>query len=174
MLEDQHFEEPESQQPYLDCITQAWQSEIHLFARRLEEYSNEAHLSAVMAAIQYSETLPDTNLQSQDDDSPDFEGKDDDSYSLLQNATKAPIILKDFIRALPHCPITHWASQMCNNPKLFICPCSIHSKPRWGKNEISMHDDYGCRATAMTSQELLKHVKDEGDSTHTAISFYPS
>jgi hypothetical protein len=24
----------------------------------------------------------------------------------------------------------------------------------------------------MTSQELLKHLKDEGDSTHTAISIY--
>jgi hypothetical protein len=53
-LEDQHFEEPESQEPYLDCLTQAWHREICLFARQLKEYSNEAHLSAVMAAIQYS------------------------------------------------------------------------------------------------------------------------
>jgi hypothetical protein len=44
----------------------------------LEEYSNEAHLSAVMAAIQYSEKIHDT-----DEFSPDVEGKDDDSYSLL-------------------------------------------------------------------------------------------
>jgi hypothetical protein len=34
-----------------------------------------------------------------------------------------------------------------------------------GENEISIHDDHGCRATAMTPQELLKHLKDEGDST---------
>jgi hypothetical protein len=73
-LEDQHVEEPESQQPYLDCLTQVWHREIRLFARRLEEYSNEAHLSAVMAAIQFSETLHDTNPQNQDDVSPDFEG----------------------------------------------------------------------------------------------------
>jgi hypothetical protein len=73
-LEDQHFEEPESQQPYLDCLTQTWHREIRLFARQLEEYSNEAHLSAVMAAIQYSKTLPDSNLQNQDDFSSDFEG----------------------------------------------------------------------------------------------------
>jgi hypothetical protein len=66
-LEDQHFEEPESQEPFRDCLTQVWHREIHLFARQLEEYSNQAHLSAVMAAIQYSETLPDTHLQSQDD-----------------------------------------------------------------------------------------------------------
>jgi hypothetical protein len=61
-LEDQHFEEPESQEPYLDCLAQVWHRQIHLFARQLEDYSNEAHLTAVMAAIQYSETLPDTNL----------------------------------------------------------------------------------------------------------------
>jgi hypothetical protein len=83
---------------------------------------NEAHLSAVMAAIQYSEKIHDT-----DEFSPDFEGEDDDSYLLLQNHTKTPIILKDFLRALPQCPIIHWASQMCNNHKLCFCPCSIHS-----------------------------------------------
>jgi hypothetical protein len=94
-LEDPHFEEPESQQPYFDCITQVWHKHIRLFARELEEYSNEAHLSAVMVAIQYSEPL----LQNQDDFSPDFEGKDDDNYLLLQNPTNAPIILKDFLRA---------------------------------------------------------------------------
>jgi hypothetical protein len=86
----------------------------------LEEYSNEAHLSTVKAEIQYSETLSDTNLQNQDDFSPDFEGKDDDSFSFLQNPTMTPIILKDFLRALPLCPIIHWASQMCNNPKLLF------------------------------------------------------
>ena len=38
------------------------------------------------------------------------------------------------------------------------------------KIEISIHDDHGCKGTAMTPQELLKHLKNEGDSTHTAIS----
>jgi hypothetical protein len=52
-----------------------------------------------MAASQYSETFPDTNLQNQDDFFPDFEGKDDDSYLLiLQSPTKAPIISKKFHR----------------------------------------------------------------------------
>ncbi len=32
-LEDQHFEEPESQQTYLDCLTPVWHREIRLFAR---------------------------------------------------------------------------------------------------------------------------------------------
>ena len=54
-LEDPHFEEPESQQPFLDCITQVLHQHIHLYARQLEGYSDEAHHSAVMAAIQYSE-----------------------------------------------------------------------------------------------------------------------
>jgi hypothetical protein len=85
----------------------------------LEEYSNEAHLSAVKAAIKYSETI----FQSQDDEVPDYEGKDEeDDYSCLQNPTKTPIISKDFLRALPHCPIIHWASQMWNNPKF----CFVH------------------------------------------------
>ncbi len=41
-----------------------------------------------------------------------------------------------------------------------------------GKNNIFIDDDHGCKATAMTPQELLKHLKNEGDSTHTAIFFY--
>jgi hypothetical protein len=104
ILEDQQFQDPESQQQYLDCITQVWHREICLSARRLEEYSVEAHLSAVLAAIQYSETL----LQNQDDEVPDYEPSDEeDEYSRLQNPTNTPIISKDFLRALPHCPIIH-------------------------------------------------------------------
>ncbi len=81
--EDPHVEDPESQQQYLDCLTQVWHREISLFARRLEDYSIEAHLSAVMAAIQYSEEKHET-----DELSSDFEGKYDDSFSLLQNPIK--------------------------------------------------------------------------------------
>ncbi len=40
------------------------------------------------------------------------------------------------------------------------------------KNYIFIDDDHGCKATTMTPQELLKHLKNEGDSTHTAISIY--
>jgi hypothetical protein len=50
-LEDQQFEEPESRQQYLDCITQVWHREIGLLARQLEDFSDGAHLSAVLAAI---------------------------------------------------------------------------------------------------------------------------
>jgi hypothetical protein len=135
----------------------------------LEEYSNEAHLSAVKAANLYSETL----LQSQDDEGPDYEPSDEkDVYSCLQNPTKTPIISKDFLKVLPLCPIIHWASQMKNNPKLCFCPCSNSSQPRRKKNNIFIDDDHGCKATAMTPQELLRHLKNEGDSAHKAISIY--
>jgi hypothetical protein len=90
-LEGPNVEEPESQQPFFDCITQVCHQHIRLFARELEDYSNEAHYSIVMAAIQYSETL----LQNQDDFSPELEGKDDDEYLLLQKPTKTPIISKN-------------------------------------------------------------------------------
>jgi hypothetical protein len=42
-LKDPHFEESESQQPFFDCITQVWHQHIHLYARQLEGYSDEAH-----------------------------------------------------------------------------------------------------------------------------------
>ncbi len=84
-LEDPHDEDPESQQQYLDCLTQVWHRKIRLFARQLEGYSSEAHLSAVMTAIQYSEKIHDT-----DEFSPDFEGKDDDSFSSFRTLQRPP------------------------------------------------------------------------------------
>jgi hypothetical protein len=108
-LEDQQFEDQESKELFLQCLTPVWHRDIPVFAQRFEEYSDEAHLSPVKVVIQYSETL----LQSQDDEVPDYEGKaEEDDYSCLQNPTKAPIISKDFLRVLPHCPIIHWASQI--------------------------------------------------------------
>jgi hypothetical protein len=73
-LEDQQFEDPESQKLFLQCFTLVWHRDIHVFARQLEEYSNKAHLSTVQAAIQYSETL----VQSQDDEPPDYEPSDEE------------------------------------------------------------------------------------------------
>jgi hypothetical protein len=84
-LEDQSCEEQESQQLFLDCLTPVWHRDICLFARRLEEYSNEAHLSAVMAGIQYSDILTDT-----DEFSPDFEGGDDDIFSSFRTLQRPP------------------------------------------------------------------------------------
>jgi hypothetical protein len=50
-LQDQQFEDQESQELFLQCLTPFWHRDIRVFARQLEEYSNEAHLSAVKAAI---------------------------------------------------------------------------------------------------------------------------
>jgi hypothetical protein len=41
-----------------------------------------------------------------------------------------------------------------------------------GKNKIYIHDDHECKTTAMTCQDLLRHLTNEDDSTHTAISIY--
>jgi hypothetical protein len=133
-LEDQQFKDPESRELFLQCPTPIWHRDISVFARQLEEYSNEAHLSTVKAAILYSETL----LQSQDDEGPVYEpSNEEDVYSHLQNPAKTPIISKDFLKALPLCPIIHWASQMKNNPKLCFCPCSNSSEP-WREKIISL------------------------------------
>ncbi len=51
ILEDQQFEDPESQEPFLQCLTPVWHRDICVFSRRFKEYSDEAHLSAVKAAI---------------------------------------------------------------------------------------------------------------------------
>jgi hypothetical protein len=50
-LEDKQFEDPESQELFFQCLTHVWHRDIRVFARQLEEYSNEAHLSAVKAEI---------------------------------------------------------------------------------------------------------------------------
>jgi hypothetical protein len=56
--------------------------------------------------------------------------------------------------------------------KLCFCPCSNSSQPWREKSNILIKDYHGCKATARTPQELLRHLKNEGDCTHTAISIY--
>jgi hypothetical protein len=96
---------------YFFNILHPFGTETYMFL--LEDWKSIAMKPIDSLAIQYSETL----LQNQDDFSPDFEPSDEeDEHSCLQNPTKTPIILKYFLRALPFCPIIHWASQMKNNP----------------------------------------------------------
>jgi hypothetical protein len=119
---------------YFFNVLHTFSTETYVFLLGNQKSINKAHLSAVMAAILYSENL----LQSQDEESPDYEPSDEeDVYSHLQNPTKTPIISKDFLKVLPLCPIIHWASQMKNNPKLCFCPCSNSSQP-WRKKIISI------------------------------------
>ncbi len=79
-----------------------------------------------------------------------------------------PHHLKKILRALPHCPIIHWASQMCNDPRLYVCPCSKHSSSWRENNKIFIHDDHICKVGLMTPQDLLQHLRSEGNSTPTA------
>ena len=55
---------------------------------------------------------------------------------------------------------------------LCFCPCSKHSGPWRDNNNIIIHHDHGCMVGLMTPQELLQHLRSEGDATHTAISIY--
>jgi hypothetical protein len=66
-LEDQELEDPDNQELFLQYLIPVWHRDMHDFARQMEEYSNEAHLSAVLAAIQYLDRL----LPTQDDEGPD-------------------------------------------------------------------------------------------------------
>ncbi len=50
-LEDQEFEDPDSQELFLQCLTPVWHRDIRVFARQKEEYSDKAHLSTFLAAI---------------------------------------------------------------------------------------------------------------------------
>ncbi len=93
-------------------------------------------------------------------------------WVFMSNPTYTPIISKDFLRALPHCPIIHWASLMCNDPRLCYCPCWKHSSPRRKNNNIFIHHDHECMVDFMTPQELLRQLRSEGDSTHTVIFIY--
>jgi hypothetical protein len=129
-LQDQQFEDQESQELFLQCLTPVWHRDMPVFARRLEEYSNAVNLSAEKAAIWYSETL----LQSQDDEVPDYEGEDEeDELSHLQNPTKAPIISKDFLRALPHCPIIQWGLKWRTTLNFVFVHVQIHPNHRGKK-----------------------------------------
>jgi hypothetical protein len=162
-LEEQHHEELANPYPYLDCIIPIWHRDLHLFTRRSEEDRDEAHQSAALAAIEFSMTLPQTSCLNQNESS-----DSEESYVAIQNPTKPFIVSKDFLDALPACPIIHWASQMFNDPKLCFCPCSIHTKPWRDLKNISSHDDHVYKGTAMI-QELMKHLTDKGDPAHTAI-----
>jgi hypothetical protein len=61
---------------------------------------------------------------------------------------------------------------MCDDPRLCFCQCSKLSSPWRDNNNIFIHHDHGCKVGLMTPQELLRHLRSEGDATHTAISIY--
>ncbi len=68
----------------------------------MEDYRDEAHLSAIAAAIAFSKTLQETESQFDHDDS-----DSDADYGCVQKPTKAKIVSNNFLKALPECPIIH-------------------------------------------------------------------
>jgi hypothetical protein len=112
-------------------------------------------------------TLQETNSQTDHDDS-----DSDDSYAKLQNPTKAETISNNFLNALPECPTIHWPTEMFNDPQLCFCPYSTQTELWRGKMNVSIHDDHVYKSTNMTLNQLMKHLKDEGDPNHKAILAY--
>jgi hypothetical protein len=95
-----------------------------LFPVRLSEnYSNEAHLSAIAATIEFSKTLQETESQFDHDSS----GSNND-YGHVQNPTRAMIVSNNFLKALPDCPTIHWPSQTFKDHQLCVCPFSTNTK----------------------------------------------
>jgi hypothetical protein len=133
----------------------------------LEDYSNEAHLSAIAAAIEFSKTLEGINSQFDHDKS-----DSDNDYGHVQNPTKAKIVSNNFLKVLPECPTIHWPTQMFNDPLLGFCSCSTNTKPWRGKTKVSIHPDHVCKSKNMTPNQLMSYLKDKGDSTHKAILVY--
>ncbi len=127
---------------------------MHVFAQQLEEYSNEAHLFAVMAAIWYSETI----LQSLDDEPPDYEPSDEeDEYSRLQNPTKTTISQKIFLERFLTVQLSTGRLKWKTTLNFAFVHVQIH--PNHGGKKLLIDDYHGCKATAITPQELLRHLK---------------
>jgi hypothetical protein len=96
----------------------------------------------------------------------------DDNFVLAQNPTKAKIVSKINLKALPECPIIHWPTEMFNDYQLCFCPCSIQTEP-WRENmNVSIHSDHVCKSKNIILNQLMKHLKDKGDFTCKAILAY--
>jgi hypothetical protein len=110
-LQEQHIEKQKNSQLYFECLIPIWHKDIFIPERQSEDYSNEAHLSAIAAAIAFSKTLQETESQL------DYDSSDsDNNYGHVQNPTKAMIVSNNFLITPSKCPTIHWPSQMFNDP----------------------------------------------------------
>jgi hypothetical protein len=114
----------EEHQLFLDCLLAIWHKDTFIPVGLSKDYSNEAHLSAIAAAIEFSKTIQETESQFDHDSS-----EIDNDYERVQNPTRAMIVFNKFLKALPECTTIHWSSQMFNGPQLCFCPCSTNTKP---------------------------------------------
>jgi hypothetical protein len=158
----------EEQQLYMECLLPIWHKEISISGRLLEDYSEEAHQSAIAFVIEFS-----PSHQEQEEQVDDLESEtEDDDYGKIMNPTKVKIVSHELLQALLECPPIHWPNQMLNDPKICFCPCSHITKPWREKKNGSIHPNHGCKTKNMTPMQLLNHLEREGDSTRKAILVY--
>jgi hypothetical protein len=117
----------EEHQLFLDYLLPIWHKDTSIPVRLLKDFSNKAHLSAIVAAIELSKTVQEKESQLDQESS---ESKDD--YGRVMNPMKAKIV-SEFLEALHECPPIHWPSQMFNDPQLCFCPCPTNTSKPWRK-----------------------------------------
>jgi hypothetical protein len=167
-LEDPHVEEPESQQLFFDCITQIWHQHIYVFllgnwkpiAMKLIIPLLWQQFNILRLSFKTKMILPLT-----------LKAKMMMSIRSFRTLQRLPSSRKIFLERFLTVQLST-GSQMCDDPRLCFCPCSKHSSPWRDNNNIFIHHDHESKVGPTTPQELLGRLKNEGDSTHKAISIY--
>ncbi len=157
----------EEHQLFLDCLQPIWHKDTFIPVKLSEDYSNEAHLCAIAAAIEFSKTVQGKESQSDHERS-----ESEDDYGHVMNLTKAKNVSSKFLEALSECPPIHWPSQMFNDPKLCFCPCSTNTKEWRDKMKVSIHPNHVCKSKNMHPKLLINHLKNKKDDNHEAILVY--
>ncbi len=93
-------------------------------------------------------------------------------FSSFRTLQRPPSFRKIFLECFLTVQLSTGHLKCATTLNFVFVQCSISSQQWREKNNILIDDHHGCKATAMTPPELLKYLKDEGDSTHTAISIY--
>ncbi len=95
------------------------QRNFYFWKKLLEDYSEEAHQSAIAFVIKFSTSH---QVWEEQFDHLGSESEDDD-YKEIMNPTKVKIVSHDILQVLPDCPLIHWPSQMLNDSKI----CFVHA-----------------------------------------------
>ncbi len=118
----------------MECLLLIWHKEISISGRLFEDYSEEAHQSAIAFTIEFSTSHQE---QKEQFDHLGSESKDDD-YGEIMNPTKVKIVSNAFLQAFPDCPPIHWPSQMLNDPKIyFLSMLPYYRTVEGGKESIN-------------------------------------
>ncbi len=80
----------------MECNLLTWHKEISIPGRLLEDYSKEAHQSAIAFAIEFS-----TSHQEREEQVGDLGSEsEDDDYGEIMNPTKVKIVSHDFYKRI--------------------------------------------------------------------------